>query len=93
MTRRLKLLATSVLLTCFALLAGARTVCPLRSIDLDNAFSVSAQNAGLRYVTLEVSNGAADLHAPSESHLDFIQSDPAPRRSSTREQVFIPAGP
>jgi len=95
MARRLKLLATSILLTCFVLLAVAQVARPLQSITIDPESGFSLPFRALtRHIALEAPACATDIQAPHELGYVDIQNDfkPALTPPPIPEREFIPQG-
>jgi hypothetical protein len=95
----MKLATTSVLLMCFVVLQGPRTVHALFAIRSESA-SVSSSTAPslIRHMVLEIASGAEDLESPQKSEDtlgDFVSKDNfvfAAPRAPIREHVFLPLG-
>lgn len=96
MARRLKLLVTSLLLTCFVLLAVAQAARPLQflTIDAESGFSLP-HRALTRHIALEAPAATADIQAPRE--IGCIDADDgfiaACASAPIPEYEFIPLGP
>jgi hypothetical protein len=97
MARRLKLLATSLLLTCFVLLAVAQVARPLRSLNFDSQsrFSLPHLSPLGRHLALEVPAGAANVQPPCDLGQTVIETDIASTFAGTpnHDYMFIPLGP
>jgi hypothetical protein len=96
MARRLKLLTTSLLLTCFALLAVAQVARPLQSVTIDPQSGLSLPHRAMtRHIALEAPATAADIQAPRELGLVDTDNGLVARQAdaSRPRYEFIPLGP
>jgi hypothetical protein len=95
MRRRLKLIFTSVVVACFAVLEAAHAVRPAAVAVFVPASELSRPNAALvRHVALEVASGADDFQSPTETGTALNESELvlAPTRARVREHIFLPLG-
>jgi len=96
MKRGLKSVVTSLLLTCFVLLALAQVARPLRQICLDPQDGWSVPHSRLtRHIALEAPAVSTDLKPPYDLGGDVIESNSAwaDTHAPARAYAFIPLGP
>jgi hypothetical protein len=97
MVRRLKLLVTSVLLTCFVLLAVAQAARPLQSITFDTQprFSLPHLPPLVRHLSMEAPTGATNIQPPCDFGLTVVEADIVSAMAGVphRDYTFIPLEP